>query len=46
GFGFVTFALCEEADLAREKLHGAVVDVILVDDGIVDEELVLNQTVE
>ncbi|CAF0910802.1 unnamed protein product, partial [Didymodactylos carnosus] len=26
GFGFVTFALCEEADLAREKLHGAVVE--------------------
>ena len=26
GFGFVTFASCEDADGAREKLHGAVIE--------------------
>jgi len=26
GFGFVTFASSDDADAAREKLHGAVVE--------------------
>jgi RNA recognition motif-containing protein len=26
GFGFVTFASTDDADAAREKLHGAVVE--------------------
>ena len=26
GFGFVTFASSDDADTAREKLHGAVVE--------------------
>ncbi|CAF4460916.1 unnamed protein product, partial [Rotaria magnacalcarata] len=26
GFGFVTFALNEDADAAREKFHGAIIE--------------------
>ena len=26
GFGFVTFACSEDADVARDKLHGAIIE--------------------
>jgi RNA recognition motif-containing protein len=26
GFGFVTFASSDDADVAREKLHGAIIE--------------------